>query len=210
MQIGIDSFIAAVPYALTGENVSPADRLNHLLDEIVLADQAGLDVFGHGEHHRAEFLDSSPETILAAAAARTKHIRLASAVTVLSAQDPVRLFQQFATIDLLSRGRAEIAVGRGSFVEAYPLFGLDLRDYDSLFAGKLDLLLKVRNSTHVHWSGKHRTLRTSRVSPPSAKPASDLARCGRHAGILRASGKAGTSPDGRDHRRGAPSLPAIS
>lgn len=119
MQIGIDSFVAAVPDALTGENLGPADRLSHLLDEIESADRVGLDVFGIGEHHRAEFLDSAPETILAAAAVRTERIRLTSAVTVLSANDPVRIFQQFATIDLLSRGRAEMIVGRGSFVEAF-------------------------------------------------------------------------------------------
>jgi probable LLM family oxidoreductase len=156
MQIGIDSFIAAVPDSLTGQNVGPADRLAHLLKEIALADEVGLDVFGLGEHHRAEFLDSAPEVILGAAAARTKRIHLTSAVTVLSANDPVRIFQQFATIDLLSRGRAEIVVGRGSFIEAFPLFGLDLRDYDSLFANKLDLLLALRDNTHIHWSGKHR------------------------------------------------------
>jgi probable LLM family oxidoreductase len=156
MQIGIDSFIAAVPDSLTGQNVGPADRLAHLLKEIALADEVGLDVFGLGEHHRAEFLDSAPEVILGAAAARTKRIHLTSAVTVLSANDPVRIFQQFATIDLISRGRAEIVVGRGSFIEAFPLFGLDLRDYDSLFANKLDLLLALRDNTHIHWSGKHR------------------------------------------------------
>src|ERR1700740_3636292 len=157
MKIGIDSFVAAVPDALTGENLGPADRLKLLLDEIGFADRVGLDVFGVGEHHRAEFLDSAPETILAAAAARTERIRLTSAVTVLSANDPVRVFQQFATIDLLSRGRAEMIVGRGSFIEAFPLFGLKLSDYDSLFASKLELLLKIRdNNTQVHWSGPHR------------------------------------------------------
>jgi len=156
MQIGIDSFVAAVPDSLTGENLGPADRLSHLLDEIETADRVGLDVFGIGEHHRAEFLDSAPETILAAAAVRTERIRLTSAVTVLSANDPVRIFQQFATIDLLSHGRAEMIVGRGSFVEAFPLFGLDLADYDSLFASKLELLLKIRDNTHVHWAGQHR------------------------------------------------------
>jgi probable LLM family oxidoreductase len=156
MQIGIDSFVAAVPDSLTGQSVGPADRLSHLLEEIALADEVGLDVFGLGEHHRAEFLDSAPEIILAAASARTKRIRLTSAVTVLSANDPVRLFQQFSTLDLLSRGRAEMIVGRGSFIEAFPLFGLDLRDYDSLFTDKLDLLLALRENTHIHWSGKHR------------------------------------------------------
>jgi len=156
MQIGIDSFVAAVPDTLTGENVGPADRLSHLLDEIQSADRVGLDVFGIGEHHREEFLDSAPETILAAAAVRTERIRLTSAVTVLSSNDPVRLFQQFATIDLLSHGRAEMIVGRGSFVEAFPLFGLDLADYDSLFASKLELLLQIRENMHVHWAGQHR------------------------------------------------------
>lgn len=166
MQIGIDSFVAAVPDALTGENLGPADRLSHLLDEIESADRVGLDVFGIGEHHRAEFLDSAPETILAAAAVRTERIRLTSAVTVLSANDPVRIFQQFATIDLLSRGRAEMIVGRGSFVEAFPLFGLDLADYDSLFASKLELLLQIRENTRVHWAGKHRAPLTGQAVFP--------------------------------------------
>jgi probable LLM family oxidoreductase len=131
--------------------------MQYLLAEIELADQVGLDVFGIGEHHRAEFLDSSaPVVILSAAAARTKNVRLTSAVTVLSAADPVRIFQEFATLDLISNGRAEIVAGRGSFIEAYPLFGLRLEDYDSLFAEKLDLLLKIRDNTHVRWSGKHR------------------------------------------------------
>jgi alkanesulfonate monooxygenase SsuD/methylene tetrahydromethanopterin reductase-like flavin-dependent oxidoreductase (luciferase family) len=168
MQIGIDSFVAAVPDTLTGENLRPADRLSHLLEEIECADRVGLDVFGIGEHHRAEFLDSAPETILAAAAVRTERIRLTSAVTVLSANDPVRIFQQFATIDLLSRGRAEMIVGRGSFVEAFPLFGLDLADYDSLFASKLELLLKIRENTHVHWAGQHRAPLTGQAVYPRA------------------------------------------
>src|ERR1700729_713955 len=120
--------------------------MQHLLEEIVLADQAGLDVFGIGEHHRREFLDSAPPVILAAAAARTNRIRLTSAVTVLSAADPVRVFQQFATLDLLSQGRTEMVVGRGSFIESFPLFGLQLEDYDSLFTEKLDLLLKIREN----------------------------------------------------------------
>ncbi len=149
MQLGIDSFAAAGPD-------EPATRLAHLLEEIALADEVGVDVFGVGEHHRSEYLDSAPAVILAAAAARTQRIRLTSAVTVLSAADPVRVFQEFATLDLLSRGRAEIIAGRGSFTEAFPLFGLDLRDYDSLFAEKLDLLLKIRAQPVVHWSGKHR------------------------------------------------------
>jgi probable LLM family oxidoreductase len=156
MEIGIDSFVAAVPDALTGANLSPQDRIAHLLEEIQLADEVGLDVFGIGEHHRAEFLDSAPETLLAAAAALTHQIRLTSAVTVLSARDPVRLFQQFATIDLISRGRTEMIVGRGSFTEAFPLFGLELKDYDALFAEKLELLLELRENARVHWEGRFR------------------------------------------------------
>src|ERR1700675_3458920 len=156
MQIGIDSFAAAISDPASGLTLSPVERMRHLLEEIELADQVGLDVFGIGEHHRAEFLDSAPGVILAAAAARTRNIRLTSAVTVLSAADPVRVFQEFATLDLLSNGRAEIVAGRGSFIAAFPLFGLELEDYDSLFAEKLDLLLKIRENTHVRWSGKHR------------------------------------------------------
>src|SRR5438046_2477735 len=154
MEIGVDSFAAAMDE--TSIAVNPSDRLRDLLEEIEHADQVGLDVFGVGEHHRKEFLDSAPAVILAAAAARTKRIRLTSAVTVLSAADPGRVFQNFATLDLISQGRAEMVVGRGSFIEAFPLFGLDLEDYDSLFAEKLDLLLKIRENEHVHWSGKHR------------------------------------------------------
>jgi probable LLM family oxidoreductase len=156
MHIGIDSFAASISDPVTGSVLEPAVRLGHLLEEIERADQTGLDVFGIGEHHRAEFLDSAPPVILAAAATRTKNIRLTSAVTVLSAADPVRVFQEFATLDLISQGRAEIVAGRGSFIEAYPLFGLNLEDYDSLFAEKLELLLKIRDNTHVYWSGKHR------------------------------------------------------
>src|SRR3984957_6416179 len=156
MQIGIDSFAALVADPITGEIVSAQQRIAHLLEEIELADKVGLDVFGLGEHHRSEYLDSAPAVILAAAAARTKTIRLTSAVTVLSAADPVRVFQQFATLDLLSNGRAEIVAGRGSFIESFPLFGLNLEDYDSLFAENLDLLLKIRATTNITWSGKHR------------------------------------------------------
>ena len=156
MQIGIDSFAAAVPDPVTGEAMAPVQRMQALLDEMVLADAVGLDVYGIGEHHRAEFLDSAPTVILAAAAARTTQIRLTSAVTVLSAADPVRVFQEFATLDLVSNGRAEIVAGRGSFVESYPLFGLRLEDYDSLFAEKLELLLAIRGNPRLHWSGQHR------------------------------------------------------
>src|SRR5213082_1588427 len=154
MEIGVDSFAAAI--GDDGTAGPPSERLRDLLEEIEHADEVGLDVFGIGEHHRKEFLDSAPTVILAAAAARTRRIRLTSAVTVLSAADPVRLFQEFATLDLLSKGRAEMVVGRGSFVEAFPLFGLHLEDYSSLFAEKLDLLLKIRDNEHVYWSGKYR------------------------------------------------------
>src|SRR5467141_2510982 len=159
MQIGVDSFVAATVDA-AGRAVDPARHLRELLEAISLADEVGLDVFGVGEHHRRECLDSAPAVILRAAAARTRRIRLTSAVTVLSAADPVRVFQDFATLDLLSQGRAEIVAGRGSFIEAFPLFGLELEDYDSLFAEKLDLLLNIRENTHVHWSGKHRAVLT--------------------------------------------------
>ena len=156
MEIGIDSFAAVAADPVTGVVVSAAERMSNLIGEIEMADRVGLDSFGLGEHHRAEFLDSAPVVILAAAAARTKQIRLTSAVTVLSAADPVRVFQEFATLDLISGGRAEMVVGRGSFIESFPLFGLDMNDYDSLFASKLDLLLKLRASTEVHWAGPHR------------------------------------------------------
>jgi probable LLM family oxidoreductase len=154
MQVGIDSFAAA--FDETSRAVNPSERLQDLVKQIERADQEGLDAFGVGEHHRRDFLDSAPAVILGAAAARTQRIRLTSAVTVLSAADPVRVFQEFATLDLLSQGRAEMVVGRGSFVEAFPLFGLRLEDYDSLYAEKLDLLLKIRDNEHVHWSGEYR------------------------------------------------------
>jgi len=154
MQIGIDSFAAAYDDASLA--VNPSDRLRDLVEQIVHADQVGLDVFGIGEHHRAQYLDSAPAMILAAAATRTQRIRLTSAVTVLSSADPVRVFQNFATLDLLSQGRAEIVAGRGSFVDSFPLFGFKLEDYDALFAENLDLLLKVRDNEHVSWSGRFR------------------------------------------------------
>jgi probable LLM family oxidoreductase len=166
MQIGIDSFAAAISDPATGLSLTPVGRMQHLLEEIELADKVGLDVFGIGEHHRAEFLDSAPPIILAAAASRTKNIRLTSAVTVLSAADPVRVFQEFATLDLISHGRAEIVAGRGSFVESYPLFGLNLDDYDSLFAEKLELLLAIRQNTNVTWSGKYRPALTGQAIYP--------------------------------------------
>ena len=154
MQVGIDSFAAA--FDENSLAVNPAERLRQLVQQIEHADEVGLDAFGVGEHHRREFLDSAPAVILGAAAARTQRIRLTSAVTVLSAEDPVRAFQNFATLDLLSRGRAEMIVGRGSSIEAFPLFGFRLEDYDELFAEKLDLLLTIRDHEHVQWSGKHR------------------------------------------------------
>jgi len=153
MEIGIDSFASA----MYGSNtLSSVDAMEQLLDRIAFADEAGLDVFGIGEHHKKEFLDSATAVILAAAAARTKRIKLGSAVAVLSAADPVRVYQNFATLDLISKGRAELVVGRGSSVEAYPLFGFSLNDYDALFKEKLELLLKIRDDEFVTWSGRFR------------------------------------------------------
>lgn len=156
MEFGIYTFVENTPHPETGEKLSPSQRLRYLMEEITLADEAGLDIFGIGEHHREEYLSSSPSTILAAAAERTRQIRLTSAVTVLGSEDPVRAYQQFATVDLLSGGRAEMMVGRGSFTESFPLFGYDLNNYDELFAEKLDLLLTLRKNTKVSWSGTHR------------------------------------------------------
>lgn len=156
MQLGIDSFVAAMGDDGVAVSARRADAVAELLARIEYADQVGLDVFGIGEHHRPEFLDSAPAVILAAAAARTRQLRLTSAVTVLSAADPVRVFQEYATLDLISRGRAEMVVGRGSFTEAFPLFGLSFQDYDAAFEEKLDLLLTLRASEKVTWSGKYR------------------------------------------------------
>src|SRR5580692_4990386 len=158
MQVGIDSFAAA--FDENSRAVNPAERLRQLVQQIEHADEVGVDAFGVGEHHREEFLDSAPAVILGAAAARTQHIRLTSAVTVLSAADPVRVFQNFATLDLLSQGRAEMVVCRGSCTESFPLWGLQLKDYASLFAEKLGLLLNLRENEFVHWSGKHRAALT--------------------------------------------------
>ena len=152
MEIGVYSFGEVD----NSSAASAAQRLNDLLEEIELADQVGLDIFGVGEHHRVDFAVSVPAVVLAAAAARTKNIRLSSAVTVLSSDDPVRVFQEFATLDLISGGRAEIMAGRGSFIESFPLFGYDLQDYDELFAAKLDLLLQLRDHERVTWAGPHR------------------------------------------------------
>ena len=156
MELGVYTFAEVTPGAQPGTTESPAQRLRDLIEEIELADQVGLDVFGVGEHHRPDFAVSAPAVVLAAAAERTRTIRLTSAVSVLSSDDPVRVFQQFATLDLLSGGRAEIMAGRGSFIESFPLFGYDLADYDALFAEKLELLLELRRSTQVSWSGATR------------------------------------------------------
>lgn len=153
MELGLYTFADVGTDPETGRNLGPEERLRNLIEEIELADQAGLDVFGVGEHHRPDYAVSAPAVVLAAAAMRTRTIRLASAVTVLSSDDPVRVFQDFATLDLLSGGRAEIMAGRGSFIESFPLFGYNLEDYDALFAEKLDLLLKLRDSERVTWAG---------------------------------------------------------
>jgi probable LLM family oxidoreductase len=155
MELGVYTFGELTEDAATGQRITPAQRLRDLIEEVELADQVGLDVFGLGEHHRSDYVVSAPAVVLAAAG-RTKRIRLSSAVTVLSSDDPVRVFQSFATLDLLSGGRAEIMAGRGSFIESFPLFGYDLDDYDTLFAEKLDLLLKIRDGERVTWAGRHR------------------------------------------------------
>lgn len=156
MEIGISTFVETTPDVQTGKVISHAQRIREVVEEIVLADQVGLDVFGVGEHHRKDYAASSPAVVLAAAASQTKRIRLTSAVTVLSSDDPVRVFQDFATLDGISNGRAEIMAGRGSFIESFPLFGYDLNDYNELFDEKLDLILKICASEKVTWSGKHR------------------------------------------------------
>lgn len=155
-ELGLFSFVELTPDPVTGVKMSPTERIQNLLAEIELADQLGLDVYGVGEHHRDDFVASAPEVILAAAATRTKNIRLTSAVTVLSSDDPVRVFQRFASLDLISEGRAEIIAGRGSFIESFPLFGYDLQDYNALFSEKLDLLIKLREAEFVSWAGGHR------------------------------------------------------
>lgn len=156
MELGLITFADMQPEEVPGRGINAHQRIKDLLEEIQLADQLGLDVFGVGEHHRPDYAVSSPATILAAAAPMTKNIRLSSAVTVLSSDDPVRVFQQFATIDHISDGRAEIMAGRGSFIESFPLFGYDLKDYDELFTEKLDLLIQLNKSESINWEGKHR------------------------------------------------------
>lgn len=168
MELGVDSFASIFPR--DGVEIAPARRMADLLEEITVADRAGLHAFGVGEHHRAEFIDSAPAIILAAAAARTHSIRLQSAVTVLGAADPVRVFQDYATIDLISGGRAEIVAGRGSSIEAYPLFGHRLEDRDALYEEKLHLLLALRSEPHLHWSGRFRpSLQGQGVFPRSVQ-----------------------------------------
>jgi len=176
MQIGIYSFGERTVDPETGRLLSPQERMHRLMEEIELADQVGLDMFAVGEHHRPDFVVSAPAVVLGAAAVRTRHIRLSSAVVVLSSDDPVRVFEQFATVDLLSGGRAEIMVGRGSFIESFPLFGYDLRDYDALFEEKLDLLLKLREQERITWSGRFRPPLRNQGSIPA--PFSSRCRCG--------------------------------
>ena len=156
MELGITTFVETTPDAHTGKIISHAERIRNVVEEIVMADEVGLDIFGVGEHHREDYAASAPAVILAAAAARTKNIRLTSAVSVLSSDDPVRVYQQFATVDAISNGRAEIMAGRGSFIESFPLFGYDLKDYDELFEEKLALLLELQRSETINWQGKHR------------------------------------------------------
>src|ERR1700704_3824533 len=156
MQIGVYTFVENTPDSVTGQTLPATQRLRDLMEEVQLADQVGLEVFGIGEHHRPDFLGSAPTLMLAAAAERPQTIRLSTAVTVLSSDDPVRIYEQFATLDLLSGGRAEIMAGRGSFIESFPLFGYDLNDYDTLFGEKLQLLLHIRDNERVTWQGRHR------------------------------------------------------
>ena len=172
MDLGVYTFGDVHRDPRTGTTISPEQRLKNLVEEIELADQVGLDVFGLGEHHRPDYAVSAPSVVLGAGAVRTSRIRLTSAVTVLSSEDPVRVFQQYATVDLLSGGRAEIMAGRGSFIESFPLFGYDLEDYDELFAEKLDLLIQLRDSVRVSWSGRHRAALADQ--PVYPRPVQDL------------------------------------
>ncbi|MGV8967627.1 MAG: LLM class flavin-dependent oxidoreductase [Cellulomonas sp.] len=170
MELGITTFAEVYPDPVTGKVTTPGERLREVIEEVELADRVGLDVYGVGEHHRSDFAASAPAIVLAAAAGRTTRIRLTSAVTVLSSADPVRVFQDFATLDLLSQGRAEILAGRGSFIESFPLFGYSLEDYDTLFAEKLDLLLAIRDHERVTWSGRHRSALQDQAVYPRPEP----------------------------------------
>ena len=185
MEIGVYTFAELYPDPSTGRTISPEERLANLLEEVELADRVGLDVFGIGEHHRPDFAVSAPAVVLAAAAVRTERIRLTSAVSVISSDDPVRVFQDFATIDLLSGGRAEIMAGRGSFIESFPLFGYDLHDYDALFDEKLRMLLAVRDSERLTWQGAHTQSRrgSRRLPAPAAGPAAGVGGGRRRAGV---------------------------
>lgn len=156
MELGVSTFVETTPDVQTGETISHAERLREVVEEIVLAEEVGLDVYGVGEHHRHDYAASSPAVVLAATASLTTKIRLSSAVMILSSADPVRVFQDFATLDGISNGRAEIMIGRGSFTESFPLFGYDLKDYEELFNEKLELLLAIQKSEKVTWKGKHR------------------------------------------------------
>ena len=211
IELGLYTFADVSRDPQTGVALAPDVRMRHLIEEIELADQVGLDVFGVGEHHRPDYSVSAPAVVLAAAAVRTTRIRLTSAVTVLSSDDPVRVFQQFATVDLLSGGRAEIMAGRGSFIESYPLFGQDLRDYDALFAEKLDLLMRLRDAERITWSGVHRPSIDDRgVYPrPVQDRLPDLGGRRRHAGLGRPRRDAGPADGAGDHRRRARSLRAV-
>ena len=209
MELGLYTFADVSPEPGPGA-IGPHERLRNLIEEIELADQVGLDVFGLGEHHRPDYAASAPAVVLAAAAERTKRIKLTSAVTVLSSDDPVRVFQQFATLDLLSSGRAEIMAGRGSFIESFPLFGYDLDDYDELFAEKLDLLLahpRQRKSELVGQSARA-DQRPRRLSPPVPGQTADLDRDRRHAAIRRARRRARSAAGAGHHRRRAGALRA--
>ena len=205
MELGIYTFAETTPDPHTGRTISPHERLRDLLEEIELADQVGLDVFGVGEHHRPEFAVSAPAVVLAAAAQRTRRIRLTSAVSVLSSDDPVRVFQDFATLDLVSDGRAEIMAGRGSFIESFPLFGYDLDDYDALFAEKLELLLELRKGEHVTWAGRHRAaLPGLGVYPrPVQDPLPVWVAVGGTPAVGDPRGRARVADGDRDHRRRA-------
>ena len=203
MELGLATF------ADLASGVTPAQRMRELLEEAELADQLGLDLFAVGEHHRPDFLVSAPAVALAAIAARTERIRLSSAVTVLSSDDPVRVFEEFAELDLISGGRAEIMAGRGSFVESFPLFGYDLDDYDELFAEKLELLLRIRNRQRdLVGQAPPAAERRGRVAAAGAGPAAGLGRGRRHAAVGRARRRARPAADARDHRRPARALRA--
>ena len=185
MELGITTFAETTPDPVTGAVKPHGERLLEVVAEAVLAEEVGLDVYGVGEHHRPDFASSAPAIVLAAIAARTSRIRLTPAVVILSSDDPVRVFQQYSTLDLLSQGRAELLVGRGSFIESFPLFGYNLTDYDELFSEKLDLLLKIRDSVKVNWkrqvSGADR--RPRNLSPPTPGPAPGLGGSGREPGV---------------------------